>query len=468
MAATLASKSLVFTVRRQPPELIAPAEPTPHELKLLSDIDDQEGVRFQIPIIQFYRNNPSMGMGGRDPVMVIREAIARTLVFYYPFAGRLREGPARKLMVDCTGEGVMFIEANADVTLDQFGDALQPPFPCLEELLFDVPGSGAILNCPLLLIQVTRMRCGGFIVALRLNHTMSDAAGLVQFMRAVGEMAQGASSLSLHPVWQRELLSARNPPRVTCIHREYDEVPDLNGTIMPLDDMVHDSFFFGPAEISALRKFVPAHLRRCSTFEVLTACIWRCRTIALQANPEEEVRIICIVNARGKFKPPLIPSGYYGNAFAIPVAISTAGKLCQNPLGYALELVMKAKADVTEEYMRSLADLMVIKGRPHFAGVRTYLVSDVTRAGFEEVDFGWGKAVYGGPAKGGVGVIPGVISFYIPFTNKKGERGIIVPFCLPAPVMERFMTQLHSMLNNNTNRLTNVENKTSAFIASAL
>ncbi|KAL7000539.1 Benzyl alcohol O-benzoyltransferase, partial [Sarracenia purpurea var. burkii] len=151
---TLASKSLVFTVRRQPPELIAPAEPTPHELKLLSDIDDQESLRFQIPFIQFYRNNPSMGMGGRDPVMVIREAIARTLVFYYPFAGRLREGPARKLMVDCTGEGVMFIEANADVTLDQFGDALQPPFPCLEELLFDVPGSGAILNCPLLLIQV--------------------------------------------------------------------------------------------------------------------------------------------------------------------------------------------------------------------------------------------------------------------------------------------------------------------------
>ncbi|KAL7000538.1 Benzyl alcohol O-benzoyltransferase [Sarracenia purpurea var. burkii] len=117
---------------------------------------------------------------------------------------------------------------------------------------------------------------------------------------------------------------------------------------------------------------------------------------------------------------------------------------------------MKAKADVTEEYIRSLADLMVIKGRSHFTAVRTYVVSDVTRAGFEDVDFGWGKAVYGGPAKGGVGVIPGVISFYVPFTNKKGEHGIIVPFCLPAPVMERFMTQLHRMINNNTDPLTNV------------
>jgi hypothetical protein len=48
----------------------------------------------------------------------------------------------------------LFIEADADVTLEQFGDALQPPFPCLEELIFDVPGSSGVLNCPLLLIQV--------------------------------------------------------------------------------------------------------------------------------------------------------------------------------------------------------------------------------------------------------------------------------------------------------------------------
>lgn len=133
--------------------LVRPAKPTPRECKLLSDIDDQEGLRFQIPVIQLYG-----GGGGKsrvDPGKVIREALAQTLVFYYPFAGRLREGPGGKLMVECTGEGVMFIEADADVRLEEFGEALQPPFPCLEELLYDVPGSAGVLHSPLLLIQVS-------------------------------------------------------------------------------------------------------------------------------------------------------------------------------------------------------------------------------------------------------------------------------------------------------------------------
>jgi len=52
--------------------------------------------------------------------------------------------------------------------------------------------------------------------------------------------------------------------------------------------------------------------------------------------------------------------------------------------------------------------------------------------------------IYGGAAKG---AMPGVASFYIPlpFTNKKGENGIVVPFCLTAPAMERFVKELDGM-----------------------
>ncbi|XP_047950987.1 benzyl alcohol O-benzoyltransferase-like [Salvia hispanica] len=440
------TKSLTFKVSRKNPELIAPAKATPHEFKLLSDIDDQDGLRFQIPVIQFYRSQE--GKGIMDPVKAIRDAVAKALVSYYPFAGRLRERAARKLVVECTGEGVMFIEADADVTLKQFGEALHPPFPCLKELLYDVPGSTQLLNCPLLLIQVTRLKCGGFIFAIRLNHTMSDAFGLVQFMSAVGVLACGAEAPSIPPVWERHLLTARDPPTVTHMHREYDDViPDAKkGAPTPPQDMAHRSFFFGPAELSALRSLLPPHTRRnSSTFELLAASLWRCRTIAISPDPKDEVRFMCIVNTRRRFSQPL-PAGYYGNAFAFSVAIATAGDLSTRPLDFVVGLVKKAKDEVTEEYMRSLADVMVIRNRPHFSVARTYLVSDVRHAGFRKVDFGWGKPVYGGPAEGGVDEIPGVVNFYIPFMNNKGEDGVLVPMCLAANAMEVFVKELEGML----------------------
>uniref|UniRef100_A0A6N2L850 Uncharacterized protein n=1 Tax=Salix viminalis TaxID=40686 RepID=A0A6N2L850_SALVM len=426
---------LVFKVTRREPVLITPSEPTPHELKPLSDIDDQDGLRVQIPIICFYSYDPAMKR--RDPVQVIKEALAKTLVFFYPLAGRLREGPGRKLSVDCTGEGVLFIEADADATLEQFGDALYPPIPCLEDLLFDVPGSGEMINCPLLLIQVTRLRCGGIVFALRLNHTMSDATGLNQFLSAMCEMVHGARTPSVQPVWERHILMARNPPQVTCSHHEYDQLADTAADNVPLTMKTHRSFFFGPADISAIRGLAPPHLRRCSTFDVLTAFLWRCRTIALQPNPNDEMRIIVIVNARNRFNPPLT-RGYYGNCTAYSVAMAKAGEISRNSLG-------KAKANVTEEYMRSVADLMVIKGRPWYTMVRSYLVSNVTRAMLAEMNFGWGKPKFAGPAKGNVA------SFQILYRNKNGEDGILVTLCLPTPAMERFEKELDSTFKEKSN-----------------
>ncbi|XP_071721318.1 benzyl alcohol O-benzoyltransferase-like [Rutidosis leptorrhynchoides] len=437
---------LKFTVRRCAPELIVPAKPTPREVKHLSDIDSQEIVRIQFPVVFFYHADPKLG--NENPASVIKEALAKVLVYYYPLAGRLKEDQSRKLMVDCTGEGVLFIEAEADVTLKEFGDFVHPPFPCSEELAYDVPGSSSILDSPLLLIQVIRLLCGGFIVTTRFNHAIMDASGLVQFMTALSEMAKGASTPSTLPVWQREVLSARDPPRVTCTHPEYDELAtaeDNTGRYSSSDDMHQRSFFFGPREMLAIRRLVPTHLQNSTNFEVLTACLWRCRTIALQLNPEEEVRMIYMFNSR-KFKS-FIPIGYYGNASAFPVAISTAKDICNKTLGFSLELIVKAKSTVTKEYMRSIADLMVIKGRPPLKLSESYSVSDVTRAGFDRVDFGWGKPAYGGTVVGA----SRIYSIYLRSKNHKGESGIVVPICLPEVTMEKFIRELNSMLVQDNN-----------------
>ncbi|EMS53476.1 Omega-hydroxypalmitate O-feruloyl transferase [Triticum urartu] len=132
------------------------------------------------------------GAIGEQCLLAVTSSSAAVLVHYYPFAGRLRELEGHKLAVDCTGEGVLFVEADANVRIDQFDVALGPPFPCLDELLFDVPGSSGILDCPLLLFQVTRLACGGFAMAVRIQHTMADGAGMLQLLGAIAELARGA------------------------------------------------------------------------------------------------------------------------------------------------------------------------------------------------------------------------------------------------------------------------------------
>ena len=84
--------------------------------------------------------------------------------------------------------------------------------------------------------------------------------------------------------------------------------------------------------------------------------------------------------------------------------VTTAEKLCKKPLGYALELVKKAKNKINEEYMQSLADMLVIRGRPHFTVVRTFLMSDLTHVGFIEVGFGWANQFMVGQPKVGSGL----------------------------------------------------------------
>ncbi|MED6171361.1 hypothetical protein PIB30_040064 [Stylosanthes scabra] len=336
-------------VRHSEPVLVVPAKPTPKETKHVSDIDDQEGLRMHNYDIMFYKSNPRMK--GKDPAKVIVEAISMALVHYYPLAGRIREeGQNRKLVVDCNGEGVLFVEADAHVSLEDLGDSIMPP--CLsiwKHVLIHVPRSHLILGCPLLFIQ---------------------------FLEMVATMARDPQAPVIQhlPVWQREIFTARDPPRVTCNH--------------PTLDM----------------------------------------------NPNEVVSVSCFITAHGKIG---IPKGYYGNAFSLPAAVSDAGTLCRKPLSYGIELIREGKAKMNEEYIRSMVDFLVIKGRPMHRTTGQFMVADMTRVGFDEVDFGWGKAIFGGS----MGARP-LVSFLSCFRNGKGEDGIVAPVLLPRLVMKRFLLEL--------------------------
>jgi len=305
-------------------------------------------------------------------------------------------------------------------------------------------------------VQVTRLTCGGFILALRLNHTMADAQGLTQFLGAVADLARGAQAPSVLPVWKRELLEGRNHQHPALVHNKSDEVPGsdtdtkASSNMLPLDNCQLRSFSFGPREIAAIRAQLPPHLqKRATKFDTIACWLWKFRTVALAPHPDEVMELTVLVDARGRSTAAAgIPTGYYGNAFALPAAISTAGELCRNPLSYAVELVKKAKTQVDMEFMRSAADLFVLRrgqSAPITAGM--YYLTDETKARFDDLDFGWGKPVYGGPAEAvGVPSLPWLASFLLASKNANGEDGIVIPICLPGPAMDRLVEEMTKLV----------------------
>ncbi|CAM0958278.1 unnamed protein product [Alopecurus aequalis] len=437
----MATMSLDFTVRRRDPELVGPAAPTPRDTKRLSDIDDQGALRRHVSFALVYRGRQVPGdddVVPDHPAVVVRRALGEALVQYYPLAGRLREVEGKKLVVDCTGEGVLFVEAEADVRLAELesGAGLRPPFPCMDQLLFDVEGSSGVLDCPLLLIQVTRLLCGGFVLALSLNHTICDAIGIAQFLNAVAERARGVPVPTVAPAWSRELLEARSPPMPSFPHREFDVLPAPGPPSPPpaADDMIMRSFTFTTADIAAIKKHLSPLLRdTATTFEILTAFLWRARTQALEVAPGEDVLLVFIVNFRGI--PELsLPTGYYGNACVPMTAFANAAALGDGSIGDAVSLVREAKATVTAEYVRSTLDVLVLRGRPCLALQNNmFVVSDNRHAGFDRVDLGWGEPVYGGPADSIFG-----LGFLVAVKDLDGQDAVTVQIVLPRPAMKRF------------------------------
>ncbi|CAM0948396.1 unnamed protein product [Alopecurus aequalis] len=413
--------TLAYAVRRSDTVLVGPASPTPRETKSLSDLDDIDVMRMHMSMALFYRGG---GVDGVHPAGVIRRALAKALVHYYPLAGRLREIEGRKLVVDCTGEGVLFVQADADVQLADLeaagpGHGLSPPFPCWDQLLFDVEGSGGLLNTPIMLIQVTRFLCGGFVVALRFSHTICDGIGISQFMNAVGELARGLPSMTVTPVWCRELImhgaqprGNSTPPRAGCT--------PTSGSVSSL----------------------PQHLRvTATTFEALAALIWRARTVALELPPGEDAPLGFPVNIRGAGVLSL-PAGYYGNAMVPSITMVNSAALCSGSLGDAVALVRRAKDAVTTEYVRSMVDGMVMLGRRVLVPANLLGITDARRIGLDRVDLGLSEPVFAGPAEP---LIFG-LSYFVVVKDRNGVDAVSVPVVLPPRAMDRFVAEVERSL----------------------
>ena len=138
-----------LSVRQGEVTLVPPAEETQKGLYFLTNLDQNIAVIVQT--IYCFRSEEK---GNEKTGEVIKEALAKVLVDYYPLAGRLTISNEGKLIVDCTGEGAVFVEADADCEMADIGDIAKPDPNTLGKLVYNVPGAKNILEIPPLAAQV--------------------------------------------------------------------------------------------------------------------------------------------------------------------------------------------------------------------------------------------------------------------------------------------------------------------------
>ncbi|GKB37885.1 chloramphenicol acetyltransferase-like domain-containing protein [Tanacetum coccineum] len=111
------------------------------------------------------------------------------LVSKYHHKCRFNKDQDGRIEIDCQGQGVLFVEAVSDCVMDEFGDFA----PRLEfiKLIPIVDYSLGIESYPLLLLQVTRFKCGGASLGVGMHHRLADGLSAMHFIKSWSEMARG-------------------------------------------------------------------------------------------------------------------------------------------------------------------------------------------------------------------------------------------------------------------------------------
>ncbi|XVE71160.1 hypothetical protein DITRI_Ditri10aG0128100 [Diplodiscus trichospermus] len=145
--------------------MICPAQDTPKERQWISNVD-MAMTTFHVPLLYFYRPNASSDFFKAE---VLKEALSKILVQFYPMAGRLGSDENGRLQLICNAEGVLFVEAETTCAIDDLGDFV--PSLKLRQLVPTVDYSGDMSSYPLVMAQgihVISHKSLGFFVSLLL------------------------------------------------------------------------------------------------------------------------------------------------------------------------------------------------------------------------------------------------------------------------------------------------------------
>lgn len=232
--------------------------------------------------------------------------------------------------------------------------------------------------------QVTEFTCGGFVVGLISVHTIADGLGAGQLMNAIGAMARGLDKLPVEPIWARDLIP--NPPKL----------PRGPPPVFPSFKLQYHTSDLSLADISSTKaRYFEATGQRCSTFDISIAKVWQARIRAIGLGPREPVHVCFFANTRHLLQQVLPQEGgFYGNCFYTVTVTSTSEAVSCAELPDVVRMIRDEKAKLPAQFAKwAVGDFTEDPYELTFS-YNSLFVSDWTRLGFLEVDYGWGLPVH--------------------------------------------------------------------------
>ncbi|KAG7941422.1 hypothetical protein I3843_16G042400 [Carya illinoinensis] len=407
---------------------------SPWDLAMLSVNYIQKGL--------FYKKPPASD--DQDQAFVktlldrLKSSLALALVHFYPLSGRLvtqnnENPPSCLVFVDCNNSpGAKFIHAALDMKI---ADILSPTdVPSVVQSLFDhdraINHDGHTMA--LLSIQMTELKDGIFI-GCSINHSIADGTSYWHFFNSWSEIFQADGnnvSLSRPPIHKRWFPDGYGP----IINLPFTH-PDEFTSRYEAPELRERMFHFSSESIAKLKARANAenNTNRISSFQSLSALVWRCITRARRLPHDQITHCRMATNNRTRIDPPFSPD-YFGNSIHVVAGVATAGELLEQSLGWAAWKLNQAVLNHSDKIVRGWLDAWLQSPTVHqlnrLFDRYSVMMGSSPRFNMYGNEFGMGKAV--ALRSGYANKFDGKVSSY---PGYEGGGSVDLEFCLPPDSM---------------------------------
>lgn len=420
--------------------MVGPAQETPRRILWNANVD-LVVPNFHTPSVYFYRPT---GSSNFFEARILKDALSRALVPFYPMAGRLMKDEDGRVEIDCQGQGVLFVEAESDGVIDEFGDFA--PTLELRKLIPAVDYSLGIESYSLLVLQVTYFKCGGVSLGVGMQHHAADGASGLHFINTWSDMARGLD-LTIPPFINRTLLRARDPPKPAFQHIEYLPPPSMKTNPDAVPETAVSIFKLTRDQLNILKakSKEQGNTIAYSSYEMLAGHVWRSVCKARGLPEDQESKLFIATDGRARLRPPL-PPGYFGNVIFTATPIAVAGDLQSKPTWYSASKIHDALVRMDNDYLRSALDYLelqpdlkaLVRGAHSFRCPNLGITS-WARLPIHDADFGWGRPIFMGPG----GIAYEGLSFVLPSPSNDGSLSVAIS--LQAEHMKLFSKFLYDI-----------------------